>query len=203
MQKRPQPAAADSHDRADLDNDTRTQFEYAWNWFEFHAEQRTKMFNFMLLAIGIFATGIIGNVDKHPIISAVLCFLAAGIAMLFSRLDYRNQELVWYGEDVLIHLEKEKIFSSPASIQNPRRQEPQSIPFGILYRQRQENDRPEPYQPRPTEPFLTDLLRELVSILKNWRSGKHRYLLRGIMYLVAAVFGLTGIGLLIYGLTCL
>jgi ABC-type uncharacterized transport system permease subunit len=40
-------------------------FDYAWKWFAFHAEQRTKMFNFMLIVLGIFATAIAGTLDKQ------------------------------------------------------------------------------------------------------------------------------------------
>lgn len=39
------------------------QFEYAWKWFSFHADQRTKVFNFMLILVGILAAGTINALE--------------------------------------------------------------------------------------------------------------------------------------------
>src|SRR6516164_9689130 len=83
------------------------QFDYAWKWFSYHADQRVKMFNFMLVALGIFAAGVVNAFDKTPnIVTAILCFFAAGLAVVFTFLDRRNRDLVWLGEDVLTHLER-------------------------------------------------------------------------------------------------
>jgi hypothetical protein len=30
----------------------KTQFDYAWKWFDFHAKQRTSMFNFYIIVVG-------------------------------------------------------------------------------------------------------------------------------------------------------
>ena len=40
------------------------RLDYAWKWFNFHAEQRTKMFNYMLVGLGILATAIATMVQK-------------------------------------------------------------------------------------------------------------------------------------------
>jgi hypothetical protein len=34
------------------------QFDFAWKWFAYHADQRVKMFNFMLIVFGIFRRGV-------------------------------------------------------------------------------------------------------------------------------------------------
>jgi hypothetical protein len=37
----------------DVSDLVKLQFDYAWKWFSFHADQRVKMFNFMLVVFGI------------------------------------------------------------------------------------------------------------------------------------------------------
>ena len=66
----------------------------------------------MLVVFGIFAAGIVNALDRqipHRLIAG-LCFIAAALAVIFALLDWRNRELVWLGEDVLMHLEREAIF---------------------------------------------------------------------------------------------
>jgi hypothetical protein len=109
------------------------QFDYAWKWFAFHADQRIKMFNFMLLVFGVFAAGVVNALDKRLPTSAIasLCFVAAGLAEIFVKLDRRNRDLVRRGEDVLKHLEREVIFGEPPTI----RREGAQVDFGILTRE--------------------------------------------------------------------
>jgi hypothetical protein len=92
------------------------QFDYAWKWFAYHADQRVKMFNFMLIVFGVFATAIVtalGSKDLPSGVAAVLCFVAAALGLTFSLLDRRNRDLVWIGEEVLTHLEKNFILPNP------------------------------------------------------------------------------------------
>ena len=88
------------------------QFDYAWKWFCFHADQRVKMFNFMLIVFGIFAAGVVNALDKNlpTIVMAGLCIFAIVLALIFILLDRRNRDLVWLGEDVLMDLERKAIF---------------------------------------------------------------------------------------------
>src|SRR5690348_4185358 len=89
------------------------QFDYAWKWFSYHADQRVKMFNFMLIVLGIFASAIVSAVGNKELpigFAAVLCFVAAALALIFPLLDRRNRDLVWLGEELLTHLEKTVIF---------------------------------------------------------------------------------------------
>src|ERR1700729_959787 len=96
------------------------QFDYAWKWFSFHADQRTKIFNFMLVVFGIFAAGIVNALDKHvPKIAVAGLAISAGIlALIFRRLDRRNRDLVWLAEDVLKELEREAIFDPTPKIRD-------------------------------------------------------------------------------------
>jgi hypothetical protein len=64
------------------------QLDYAWKWFSYHADQRVKMFNFMLIVFGIFATAVVTAMDKGlpSGFSAVLCFVASVLGLTFSLL---------------------------------------------------------------------------------------------------------------------
>jgi hypothetical protein len=116
------------------------QFDYAWKWFSFHADQRVKMFNYMLVVFGIFAAGIVNALDKHLPKAAVssLCFIAAALAIVFLLLDIRNRYLVWLGEDVLMDLERRGIFGTDIRISGRYGAE---VDLGILSRQALEERR--------------------------------------------------------------
>jgi hypothetical protein len=57
------------------------QFDYAWKWFSFHADQRIKMFNYMLVVFGVFIAGIVSALDKKISFGLIggLCFVAGGV----------------------------------------------------------------------------------------------------------------------------
>ena len=144
------------------------QVDYAWKWFAYHAEQRTKMFNFMLIAMGVFATATVSAYTDHLLeVAAALCFLSALFAFSFSRLDKRNEELVRLGEEVLSHLERAEVFATPATIKD---RAGGTIAFGILHRQASIE----------------------AGIDESWQSnawrGKHRFWLPNLERLIALVF---------------
>jgi hypothetical protein len=73
------------------------RFDYAWKWFSFHAEQRTKMFNFMLVGLGALATVVVTAINDHLVLVArFACGLGFVIALVFWRLDGRNRTLYDY-----------------------------------------------------------------------------------------------------------
>jgi len=87
------------------------RFDYAWKWFNFHAEQRTKMFNYMLIGMGIFATALVTAIDKRlSLVATVLSSAAAVVALVFCLIDRRNRELYIAAMDVLIDMEKTVLF---------------------------------------------------------------------------------------------
>lgn len=98
------------------------QFEYAWNWFEFHANQRVKVFNFFVLTLGLLITVSVTAVTDYFSSPAefklTLIRILAGFGVVFAigfhRLDHRNKKLVWYGEDLLRHLERRWMFQKEA-----------------------------------------------------------------------------------------
>jgi len=147
--------------------------DYAWKWFSFHADQRTKMFNFMLVVVGIFAAGVAGAwKDGIPELAGWLCVVPAVLTIVFMLLDRRNRDLVWLGEDVLRELEKRYLFGENAQIANPKDKQ---IPYGILWRQtREEKD-------WLTRDYVT------LSIRDAWL-GKHRVWLKLIALLICVAF---------------
>lgn len=92
------------------DDLTKLGFEYAWKWFEYHASQRTSMFNFFLIATGILANAYVGLLKEKLFTLAVwLGIMGALTSLAFLLLDCRNLGLVHMGEDILRELEKNSI----------------------------------------------------------------------------------------------
>jgi len=151
------------------------RFDYAWKWFNFHADQRTKMFNFMLIVFGIFATAVVSAIEKGMAELAVfICGVAVLLAFVFWLLDSRNRDLLWMGEDVLVELEKKSIFGEGVKIYGHRNN--REIDFGILWRQAQEEKRAGK------------------SIMRDAWLGKHRVwmplfaLIMGTLFVVAGIY---------------
>ena len=151
------------------------------------------MFNFMLVVLGVFAAGIVNAFDKAPnIVTAVLCFFAAGLAVIFMFLDRRNRDLVWLGEDVLTYLERKAIFGEGVKI--PDRYD-RPIDFGILWRQALE-------EKSPRRRSIRDVLRDALgpnawrTAWRDARLGKHRIWLRFVGFLIAVLFLAAGIWIL-------
>lgn len=161
---------APSATQADL---VKMQFDYAWKWFAYHADQRTKMFNYMLVAMGIFATATVSSLDKGlPYVALTLCAVSTAFALSFSRLDKRNEELVRLGEEVLAHLERNSIFGEEQKIED---RQGEQIDFGILWRQK----------------LIEDGFDQ--SGFKDALRGKHRFWLRTLSYILATIFTAAGI----------
>jgi hypothetical protein len=175
------------------------QLDYAWKWFSYHADQRVRMFNFMLIVFGVFATAIVTSVDKGlpSGFIAFLCFVAAALGLIFSLLDRRNRDLVWVGEEVLTHLENQFIFFPAETIRD--RKDKKDIRFGILSRRsEEENDRAKDF----VLAWRKDL-RELWASLNTRRDwgeainyavyGAHRIWLPSVGYLMFIMFLAAGI----------
>lgn len=169
------------------------RFDYAWKWFNFHADQRIKMFNYMLVTFGIFAAGIVNALDKqipHKVI-AILCFFASLLALIFVLLDKRNKYLVWLGEDVLVHLERQTIFGQELEIEGRYEQQ---IKFGILWRQvLEERDVTERIRAKLHGCVGDSLVVRGGDFSRAFLCGKHRVMLPIVSYLIAVLFLAAGI----------
>ncbi len=162
------------------------QFEYAWKWFSFHADQRTKVFNFMLILVGVLAAGTVSALDKclPSAAYAVLCFAGAGLAIIFSLLDRRNRDLVWLGEEALIRLERDVIFADKQVFKDRHDQEKD---WGILWRQELGD---KAARTQWCKPFF---------FIRSMSRGKHRIWLPVLSWLIALLFFVAGLFMLING----
>ena len=94
------------------------QHDAAWRYFEFHADQRIKVFQFYIAAIGaVFAgLGIASNTgfggDKmEPLTLAFGLLAVALVSLIFMALDARNQYLIGLAEDELVRHERQNLFA--------------------------------------------------------------------------------------------
>lgn len=149
------------------------RFDYAWKWFNFHAEQRTKMFNFMLLGLGIFATAVVATIEKKLFLEGVVLSLAAVIlAVAFWLLDRRNSQLYIVAMDVLIDAEKTVVFGDEVQFLDRKSE---LVDFGIARR------------------IALEEAREPVGIRGRWHGvlqGRHRYLMPFVVCVFAVLFAL-------------
>ena len=103
------PSAEDDKTVRTTEDDPR--LEYAWKWFNFHAEQRTKMFNYMLVGLGILATAIATMVQKGLALEAsVLSTAGVLLCIAFWFMDYRNRYLYSLAQGVLLQIETTQLF---------------------------------------------------------------------------------------------
>lgn len=120
---------------------TKQRFDYAWKWFAYHADQRVKLFNYMIIATGILAAGI-GNAlrenNENYLFAGILSVLGILFGIAFRQLDKRNSTLVWYGEDMLRQIERDCLFNG-ATLNYARTVKGEAYrfetPMGILNRE--------------------------------------------------------------------
>lgn len=152
------------------DNILRLRFDYAWEWFKYHAGQRVTMFSYFLIIAGILANAYVGLLDKgHPGIAAGLGALGAFTSVGFLLLDVRNHQLVDWAADVLGHLEESDIFTSAFRKEEAGRQ----VQLGFFFRRQIENTKPE------MRPWHRSLLAKF---------ARHKVWIRGIEGAVAVCF---------------
>lgn len=83
--------------------------QYAWAYFDRHAEQRLKTFNFYLILCGVIVAGLFSftrNLDDLPN-AWPLPFLLSFVSFIFWKLDVRNRDLTKHSEEALKLLEDE------------------------------------------------------------------------------------------------
>ena len=103
--------------------------EYAWNWFSYHAEQRTSMFNYSLAAASLLAAGFGATIEKLPFVAAAIGMVGALVTWSFFLIDGRNDKLVRRGERVLKALEQSAFPDITAA---PKGGADHPMPGGIL-----------------------------------------------------------------------
>jgi hypothetical protein len=152
--------------KGELSDVEKLRFDYAWKWFSFHAEQRTKMFNYMLLGLGIFATAVVSALNNGLVLEATVISVAAAVlGGAFILLDRRNKQLYVPAMDVLIQMEMAQLFR--------KGEEPKDLKdgfyWGISGRIRQEDQK--------TKNFFI-----------HFFQGRHRILMPAVTLLFVVLF---------------
>jgi len=100
---------------ADVSPLKRLQYKYAWDYFIFHAEQRTTMFNYFVAVVaglGAIYAILVARAGQSPLwgYASVIALLGMCLTAAFYGLDCRNRNLVHRAERILKKLEAEEIF---------------------------------------------------------------------------------------------
>lgn len=103
--------------------------EYAWNWFSYHAGQRTSMFNYSLAAASLLAAGFGATIATLPHVAAAIAFVGVLVTSSFLLIDRRNGQLIHRGERVLRALEHDAFPEIP---QASKADASYPMPAGIL-----------------------------------------------------------------------
>lgn len=97
------------------DNVFSQQLHLAWEHFKFHAEQRTRMFHFFLLTIGILLSAFSvlvddknGNYKDYAFL--ILC-IGGLLSTMFLSLDVRNTQLLKQSEALLRKIEEDTLYT--------------------------------------------------------------------------------------------
>jgi hypothetical protein len=151
---------------------------YAWNWFSFHAGQRTTVFNFFLVAVGLILTAFAKFVEvKCLLLADATAILGFAISIIFLGLDFRNRTLTNMGEDVLRRLEAEFLFEGQSLKKDYSGESNDDAKAGFLNR-----------EGRDKENFC-DIFKRLKHPIDNLSSiSKHRFLIPLTHSLFAFVF---------------
>lgn len=87
-----------------------SQREYAWSYFQLHANQRMSTFNFYIVISALITTGLISSLtgDKESfLLSVILSISLVVVSFIFWKLDQRVSFLIKHAEETLIKIEKE------------------------------------------------------------------------------------------------
>lgn len=91
-----------------MDNKERDNIlDYAWKYFQLHADQRMKTFNFYLILCALISGALTAILkDATDIrVGIPLALLLPFLSFIFWKLDLRNKQLIAHGEEALKHLE--------------------------------------------------------------------------------------------------
>ncbi len=121
------------------------RFEYGWRYFNFHATQRTTMFNYFAVFSGFLIKACVDLLEKDYFCTAFMVSLIGLIlTFCFLFLERRNEELVHVGEEVLRSVETDLGFDKFIGTANWPMQrnwlgimdnEKKNVPIGIFTRQ--------------------------------------------------------------------
>lgn len=93
-----------------MDENERDQIrDHAWKYFQLHADQRIKTFNFYLILCALITgalTAILKNASDIRV-GIPLAFMLPFLSFIFWKLDLRNKQLIGHGEEALKYIENQ------------------------------------------------------------------------------------------------
>ena len=177
------------------------RLDYAWKWFDFHARQRTTIFNFFLLTVGLIANAIVQLLVNGQFMAAgLLSTSGLFISVVYFGLDIRNSELVHWGEDILCLLERRHLFPGDFKFNTTRLgNKKNKVHVGILYREYVSYYEHPSHQSKESSDYLGNSIGSFPSIPSgefelSAKRGKtsnflrHRVLFRTVIVLVGLLF---------------
>ena len=89
-----------------LDGQTGMRLTYVWDWWKFHAKQRTDMFNYFLIITGILANAYATALKEHYVELLIgIATVGAMAAVGFLLLDIRNRFQLRKADEILRAIE--------------------------------------------------------------------------------------------------
>ncbi len=82
--------------------------KHAWDYFQFHAQQRLTTFNFFIVFSSLLAGGLLTTFQEKyraPLVGAGAGFILAIISFVFWKIDVRNKQLIKNAEATLRSVE--------------------------------------------------------------------------------------------------
>jgi|SRR6266853_876289 len=90
----------------------KVRLDYVWDWWKFHAKQRTDMFNYFLIITGILANAYVNLLkDSHLNLTLGLGILGFITSIGFYLLDVRNRRQLARANEILQKIETNGLFS--------------------------------------------------------------------------------------------
>lgn len=85
------------------------QRDYAWSYFQLHANQRISSFNFFVVIAALLTTGLAGTLKsdfEHHYMGVALALSLLVISFIFWKMDQRVRYLIKHAEEALKAIEE-------------------------------------------------------------------------------------------------
>jgi hypothetical protein len=106
------PAPDGSLPKMPADDLAQARLNYVWDWWKFHAKQRTDMFNYFLIITGILANAyvtLLKDTNDHTAVMIGLGFLGVITSVGFCLLDVRNRRQLERATEILKRIESDQL----------------------------------------------------------------------------------------------
>lgn len=191
---------------------TELRLKYACDYFGFHARQRTTMFNFFIVTVGLIINGAATGIryEAPKLFMVGLFAVGAFLSLAFRFLDKRNVQLLETAEDVMRAIEEKKLYANADSARyHDNRLSFNSstfpeitlspIPLAVLWREECESLWHNSLKPleRSFSGDRRELFGKLASRVIWWK--KHNFWIPFVQWIMVAVFSGAAVAALLQG----